>query len=134
VVEIVAFEQKRFTAFLRKRIGKAVAEIELRRVPAAFAEIAIRLARDTCLRFSHRFDRDLCGRQQFVEATTGNRIAGSVDDRGRFERPTFYTPPPRSLRQKPALRIRRAGSRSGPRYQRSPRQSVRAIKQVGMID
>jgi hypothetical protein len=68
-----------------KRIGKAVAKIELRRVAAAFAEIAIRLARDTCLYFADRFDFDLRGREQFVEATARNRIATGVDDRSCFE-------------------------------------------------
>jgi hypothetical protein len=38
VREIVAFEQQRFTCELCERIGKAIAEIHLGRMAAAFAE------------------------------------------------------------------------------------------------
>jgi hypothetical protein len=41
VYEIVAFEQQRLTCELGERIGKAIAEIQLGRMAAAFAEIAI---------------------------------------------------------------------------------------------
>ena len=41
VRELVAFEQQRFTCGLCKRIGKAIAEIQLGGMTAAFAEISI---------------------------------------------------------------------------------------------
>jgi len=61
VREIVAFEQQRFTCELCKRIGKAMAEVQLGRMAAAFAEIAIGVPCDSSLEFGHGLNDDLRG-------------------------------------------------------------------------
>ena len=59
VGEFVAFEQQRFTCGLCKRIGKAIAEVQLRSMAAAFAEIAIGVPCDSSLEFGHGLNDDL---------------------------------------------------------------------------
>ena len=49
--EIVALEQERQVAGLGQRIGKAIAEVHLRSMAAAFAEIAIGVPCDSRLEF-----------------------------------------------------------------------------------
>ena len=54
VREIVAYKQQRFTCELCERVRKAIAEIELGRMAAAFAEIAIGIPCNSSLEFGHR--------------------------------------------------------------------------------
>src|SRR5262249_43956665 len=67
------------------RIGKAIAEIQLCRMAAAFAEIAISLSRNSRLRFSDRLDNHLRLFDQVIEAPAGNGIAACVDDERGFD-------------------------------------------------
>jgi hypothetical protein len=86
VREIVTFEQQRFTCELCKRIGKAIAEIQLGRMAAAFAEIAIGLPCNSSLGFGHRFNNDLRLFDEVIEASAGDRVTACVyEDRGFHE-------------------------------------------------
>jgi len=58
VAKIVAFEKQGQMFVLRKRIGKAITEIQLCRMTAAPAEVPVRLSRNSRLRFSYRLDPD----------------------------------------------------------------------------
>jgi hypothetical protein len=86
VREIVTFEQQRFTCELCKRIGKAIAEIQLGRMAAAFAEIAIGLPCNSSLGFGHGLNDDLRLFDQVVEPAAGHGVTARVyDDRGFHE-------------------------------------------------
>jgi hypothetical protein len=86
VREIVAYEQQRFTCELCERVRKAIAEIELGRMAAAFAEIAIGIPCNSSLEFGHRLNDDLRLFDQVVEPPTGHGVTARVnDDRGFHE-------------------------------------------------
>jgi hypothetical protein len=52
VRKILAFEQQRFVHFFRQGVGKAVAEVQFRRVAACFSEITERFPRNAGLTLS----------------------------------------------------------------------------------
>src|SRR5215469_1918566 len=86
VREIVAFEQQRFTCELGERRGKAIAEIQLGRMAAAFAEIAIGLPCNSSLGFGYGLNDDLRLFDQVVEPPAGDGVTARVyDDRGFHE-------------------------------------------------
>ena len=57
--EVAALEEERLGLVLGKRIGEAIAQVELRRMAAAFAEIAIGVPCDSSLEFGHGLNDDL---------------------------------------------------------------------------
>jgi hypothetical protein len=73
-LQAVALDQQRLCGRVAESTGKAVAEIELRRVAAALAEIALGLARDPRLFSRARRDSDAGLRQQLFEGQAGDRI------------------------------------------------------------
>jgi hypothetical protein len=86
VREIVAFEQQRFTCELRERIGKAIAEIQLGRMAAAFTEITIGLTCNSSLGFGYGLNDDLRLFDQVVESPAGDGVTARVyDDCGFHE-------------------------------------------------
>ena len=86
VREIVPFKQQRFTCELCERVGKAIAEVQLGGMAAAFAEIAIGLACNSSLGFGYGLNDDLRLFDQVVEAPAGDGVTARVyDDRGFHE-------------------------------------------------
>ena len=77
--KITTFEQQRFTSFFRKRIGKAVAEIELGRMSTAFPEIPVGVSRNLRLNFRHGFNGDACFSNEIIKPPRGYGIAAGVD-------------------------------------------------------
>src|SRR5215469_17182226 len=59
--KVFAFEQKWLVARFRQRVGKAIAEVQFRRMSTALAEIAIGLPRDPRLTLVYRADFDVVG-------------------------------------------------------------------------
>ena len=81
--EIVTFKQQRFTCELCERIGKAIAEIQLGGMAAAFTEIAIGLTCNSSLGFGYGLNDDLRLFDQVVEPPAGDGVTARVyDDRG----------------------------------------------------
>lgn len=93
VREIVALKEKRFTRDLCKRISKAIAEIQRRRMAAAFAEIAIGLSCNSSLGFGDWLDNHLRLFDQIIETTAGNGITACVDNESSFEEVGGRNPP-----------------------------------------
>ena len=85
LLEIVAFEQQRLTRDLCKRIGKAIAEIQLRLMPTAFAKIAISFPRNSSLGFGHRLNDNLRLQDERIEMPAGDGITAGVDDDRGFD-------------------------------------------------
>ena len=52
-----AYEQQQFTGGLCERVGKAIAEIQLGRMSAAFTEIPVSVPGEPGLNFGDRFDK-----------------------------------------------------------------------------
>src|SRR5262245_37386797 len=90
VREIVTFKQQRFTCELCERIGKAIADIQLGGMAAAFTEIAIGLTCNSSLGFGYGLNDDFCAsliRSSNRRLATGSRLASmmtaaSTDHRG----------------------------------------------------
>ena len=84
--EIVTFKQQRFTCELCERIGKAIAEIQLGRMAAAFTEITIGLTCNSSLGFGYGLNDDLRLFDQVVEPPAGDGVTARVyDDCGFYE-------------------------------------------------
>ncbi len=75
VLEIVPPEQEGLTGGLRERVGKAVAEIRLRGMPAAFTEIAISFAGYAGVRFRGWFDPHPSFSHELVQPRAGDGIS-----------------------------------------------------------
>lgn len=86
VPKIRTFEQQRFAADFCKRIGEAIAEIQLCRMSAAFAEISICVPGEPCLNFGDRLDEDLCLFEKVIEAPACDGITAAIDDRRGFDK------------------------------------------------
>src|SRR5262245_17632166 len=86
VVEITAFEQHRFTRFFGKRVSKAVAEIQLGRMPTASSKISVGVARDLRLNLRDRVNGDARFANEIIKAPRGYRIAAGIDHNGRFNK------------------------------------------------
>ena len=69
--EIVTFKQQRFTCELCERIGKAISEVQLGGMAAAFTEIAIGLTCNSSLGFGYGLNDDSRLFDQVVEPPAG---------------------------------------------------------------
>jgi hypothetical protein len=84
-VEIVAFKEDWFRDLFGQGIGKAIPEIQARRMAAALAEIAISFASNARLRFSDRLHDEFRHAEEIVESPARNGIPAAVDDHGGFD-------------------------------------------------
>jgi hypothetical protein len=84
--KISADEQQRFTGGLCERVGKAIAEIQLCRMSAAFAEIPISVPGKPGLNFGNRFDADAGRSEQVIKAAAGDWITTAIDDYRGFDK------------------------------------------------
>jgi hypothetical protein len=85
VREVSALEQQWLARDPRQRVGKAISEIQPRRMPASFAKIPIRLPRDPCLHLRDRLDFKLRLSHEIIKAPAGNRVVTGVDDNRCFD-------------------------------------------------
>ena len=84
--EIITFEEQGFAGCLCQRVRKAIAEIQFCRVSTSLTEIAIGLTGEAGLFQGDRLNTDVGLFKEFVEASTGNRIAASVDHQSGFNK------------------------------------------------
>ena len=84
MIEIVAFEEQRFTGRPCERVGKTIAEIQFGGMSAAFSEVAIGLARNPRLNLSHWLDDDLCLPDKIVKTPASDGVATPVNYEGGF--------------------------------------------------
>src|ERR1700712_5133131 len=83
--EVVAFEEQRLVAILGKRIGEAVAKVQLRLLSASLAKVAIGLARDTGLRLGDRLDDDPGVAYEIVNPPAPADIPEAVEDNRQLQ-------------------------------------------------
>src|SRR6185312_17522341 len=84
--EIITNEQQWFTGFSRQRISKAVAEIQLRRMPTTLSEVAIGIFRDLSLDFGDWFNGDAGFSHEIVKAPRGDGVAAGIDYNAGFNK------------------------------------------------